>query len=83
MTSEIYGLPREPQKGNKHEKSGFIIPVCIQQSLVAAFKKSHQQGRYHPRNYTQVRKQKWESILFARCRPLTPKGIEVWQTSIC
>lgn len=43
--------------------------------MVAAFKKSHQQGRYHPRNYSQVRKQKWESVVFARYHPLTPKGI--------
>lgn len=75
-------MPREPQKENKHEKFGFI-PACIQQSLVAAFKKSHELGSYHPRNYTQVRKQKWEPEVFARYHPLTPKGIEVWQTSIC
>lgn len=75
-------MPREPQKGNEHGKSGFI-PVGIQWILVAAFKKSHQLGSCHPRNYTQVRKQMWELEVFARYHPLTPKGIEVWQASIC
>lgn len=80
--NKIYGLPGEPLKGKMHEKPVFIS-VFIQQSLVAVFNKSYELGSYRPRDYTQVRKRKWESEIFASNPLLTPEGREVWQTSIC
>jgi len=69
--SSICGLPGELLKGNMHKKPGFTS-VCIQQSLVAAFKKSFELGSYHPRDYTQVIKRKQESEVFASNHLLTP-----------
>lgn len=42
-----------------------------------SFKKSCKLGSYHLRDYTQVRKRKWESEVFASNHLLTPEGIEV------
>lgn len=75
-------MPGESLKGNMHEKPVYIS-ACLQQSLVAAFKENCELKSYHCRDDTQVRKRKWESEVLRSNLLLIPKGIEVWQASIC